>query len=1084
MREPLPSPPPSQDRRWGRENPKKSLPTGSTLPTGTVTFLFTDIQGSTPLWEREPDKMAEALQVHNAALRRTIESNGGAVFKVVGDSFQAAFDTAPQALKAAIEGQKALLEAPWNELGELKVRMGLHTGEAELDPGGDEYAVSHTKNRVARIMSAAQGGQILLSEETADLVKRKLPEGVTLKDLGENRLKGMEWLEHLYQVCAFGLPQEFPPLATSAAHPHNLPLQLTSFIGRAKEIDEVCRLLESHRLVTLTGSGGTGKTRLSLQIASIALKNYPNGAWLVELAPLADPELIPKTISAVLNLPDVPGKPVLDTLVDFLRSRRLLLILDNCEHLLEACASLADQLLHACPELTILTSSREFLGVAGEMPFRVPPLSLPDLRHLPSFIDISEYDAVRLFVERARVVSPNFALTENNSTYIAQVVNRLDGIPLAIELAASRLRMMGIEQIAQRLSDAFRLLTGGSRTALPRHQTLRALIDWSYNLLSEPERVLLRRLSVFAGGWRLQAAELVCSDAAGSGGLIQSEDVLDLLSELVDKSLVSAVPESEGRMRYRMLETIRQYAHEKLVDEGEAEAMRTCHLGYYLGQVEAMEPRLRGLKQIETLDRLEIELDNLRLALEWALQADVEAELRLAAAMMWFWHIRFHWTEGVGWLEQGLESEKRSRPITTVDEPVFPPNRRLMLRAKALSALGFHYNMQGKVPQAKAVLEESLVLYRQAGLEYRSELAFTLKFYGTCAKDVGDTVNALMYTQEALGIYQDINDHFGMAECWGTIGDCESEPIARKRAYQEELANAEAIGDEDSIATALQNLGWSAIQAGEYQHACRYFMESAEHYRKVGNPVSTAFQYYGYGISAFFMGDIEQAGLWLDEALMIYREIGSPDFTIFACYFWKVAFTLSQGDFPQAQLLIEKTQALVREIGDPSMQAWLHYLSARLAGWQGEPGEAAQHARACLAVGRETGDGDLILVAAQELGKLALGEGDLLQAEAYYREGLQGGFTKNFTIYKAFPLAGLAVLAARQDHMERSARLFGCAEGFFRGLANYLLPAERHSYSAERASVREALGEDDFSRLYAEGQLMMQEQAVEYALER
>jgi predicted ATPase/class 3 adenylate cyclase len=1056
---------------------------GSTLPTGTVTFLFTDIQGSTPLWEREPQKMAEALPVHNAALRRAIESNGGAVYKIVGDSFQASFDTAPQALKAAIEGQKALQSAPWNELGELKVRMGLHTGEAELDPGGDEYAVSHTKNRAARIMSAANGGQILLSEETADLVKRKLPEGVTLKDLGENRLKGMEWLEHLYQVCALGLLWEFPPLATSAAHPHNLPAQLTSFIGRAKEIDEVCRLLESHRLVTLTGSGGTGKTRLSLQVAATMLEQYPHGAWLVDLAPLADPILVPQTVASALNLPEIPGKSIQNSLLDYLRTKRLLLILDNCEHLLEACASLVDLFLRSCPELTILASSREFLGVGGEAPYRVPPMALPDVHHLPAHQTLLEYDAVRLFVERARLASPGFTVTESNAAVVAQVVNRLDGIPLAIELAASRLRMMDIEQIAQRLSDAFRLLTGGSRTALPRHQTLRAMIDWSYNLLSEPERVLLRRLSVFAGGWRLQAAELVCSDANGSDGLINPEDILDLLSELVDKSLIYFSGGADEINRFRMLETIRQYAHEKLVDEGEAEAMRTCHLGYYLGQVEEMEPRLRGLKQIETLDRLEIELDNLRLALEWALQADVEAELRLATAMMWFWHIHFHWPEGVGWLEQGLELEKRNRPLTAVDESASPPTRRLMLRAKALSALAFHDNMQRKVPQAKAALEESLVLYRQAGPEYRAGLAFTLKWLGSCAKDAGDPLNALMYNQEALGIYQEIGDHFGMAECWGTIGDCEFEPGLKNKAYQEELSNANAAGDEDAIATALQNLGWSAIHAGEYQKACRYFMESADHYRKVGNPISIAHQLFSYGISAFFMGETEQAARWMDEAQVIYQEIGSPAFTIFSCYFWKVAFALSQGDFPQAQLLIDKKQALVRETGDPSILAWLHYLSARVAGCQGELGEAAQQARACLVVGRETGDGDLILLAAQELGKLALGEGDLLQAEAYYREGLQGGFTMKYSIFKALPLAGLAVLAARQNHIERSARLFGCAEGFFRGLANYLSPAERLGYSADRASVREALGEDDFSRLYAEGQLMTLEQAVAFALE-
>ena len=381
------------------------------LPTGTITFLFTDIQGSTPLWEREPEKMAAALQVHNAALRRAIESNGGVVFKVVGDAFNAAFSTAPQALKAAIDGQRALESAPWNELGPLKVRMGIHTGEAELDPDGDEYAVSHTKNRVSRIMSAGHGGQILLSEETADLVRRKLPEGVTLKDLGEQRLKGMEWLENLYQVCAPGLPQDFPPLVTAITHPNNLPVELTSFIGRSDEIAHLSNWIAqgSHRLVTLTGSGGTGKTRLALRVGTEALTVFPDGVWLVELAPLADPGLVAKTTAQALGLQEVSGTLIETVLSGYLHNKRPLLILDNCEHLLEECSRLADLLLKKCPHLHLLATSREILGVAGETPFHVPSLAAPDPKHLPDLEQVACFDAVRLFLERAEQAAPGFA---------------------------------------------------------------------------------------------------------------------------------------------------------------------------------------------------------------------------------------------------------------------------------------------------------------------------------------------------------------------------------------------------------------------------------------------------------------------------------------------------------------------------------------------------------------------------------------------------------------------------------------------------------------------------------------------------
>ena len=458
--------------------------------------------------------MAEALQIHNAALRQAIEANGGAVFKTVGDGFQAAFATAPQALKAAIDGQKALQIAPWNELGPLVVRMGLHTGEAALDPAGDEYAVSHAKNRIGRIHSVARGGQILLSQETADLVVRTLLEGVSLKDLGEHTLKGMLYPEHLYQVNAPGLQADFPPLASESRPSHNLPLELTAFIGREKEIAQVQLLLHQHRLVTLTGSGGVGKTRLSIQVAGEMLTEFPQGIWYVELAPISDPDLVSHSVAAVLGLREEPNRPIIETLCHFLSNRELLLVLDNCEHLLAACAQLADALLRNAPKLRILISSREALGIAGEHPFRVPSLSLPDPKQMPPLEALQRYEAVQLFTERAGAVLPSFQVTAHNARAVAQICQRLDGIPLALELAAARLNMLTAEQLDSRLDHAFRLLTGGSRTALPRQQTLRAAIDWSYKLLSTSEQVLLRRLAVFAGGSTLEAAEAVC---AGDG---------------------------------------------------------------------------------------------------------------------------------------------------------------------------------------------------------------------------------------------------------------------------------------------------------------------------------------------------------------------------------------------------------------------------------------------------------------------------------------------------------------------------------------------------------------------------------------
>jgi len=502
------------------------------LPTGTVAFLFTDIEGSTPLWEREPEKMHLALERHHAILQVAIESSGGQVFKIIGDAFQAAFAVPARAVEAAISAQRSLVFEVWPTGIPIRVRMGVHTGHAEARD--DDYTAAHTLNRVARIMSAAHGGQIILSQEVLDELANRIPEEITLRDMGKHRMKGLTQLEHLYQVIAPDLPAEFPRLSTlDISPPNNLPLQLTSFIGREKELREVMELLSTCRLVTLTGPGGCGKTRLSLEIAERVQDTHPHGVWLVELASLADPSLIPQTLAAVLGLREegggyTGGRPILTVLTDFLRTRTLFLVLDNCEHLIEACARLADGLLRACPKIHILASSRETLGISGEATYQVPSLGVPDLHELLSVDQLLQYASVKLFVERAGTVLPGFTVTGDNAPAVVQVCHRLDGIPLVIELAAAWVKMLTVEQIATRLDDRFRLLTGGSRTALPRQQTLRALIDWSFSLLSEQECILFRRLSVFAGGWTLDAAEAVCAEGyfrAGEG--IEAFEVLD-----------------------------------------------------------------------------------------------------------------------------------------------------------------------------------------------------------------------------------------------------------------------------------------------------------------------------------------------------------------------------------------------------------------------------------------------------------------------------------------------------------------------------------------------------------------------------
>jgi class 3 adenylate cyclase len=482
------------------------------LPTGTVTFLFTDIEGSTRLWEQHPEAMEAALARHDALAATVIQQHDGILVKHrgEGDSLFAVFARAADAVTGAAMLQQVLNAEPWPAETPLRVRMALHTGDAALRER-DYFGAA--VNRCARLRAVAHGGQLLLSAATQELVRDSLPEGVSFRDLGEHRLRDLARPERVFQLLHPDLPADFPPLTSLNTLPNNLPQQVTSFIGREKEMAAVRRLLDTTRLLTLTGSGGTGKTRLTLQVAAELLEGDGDGVWLVELAPLAEPSLVPQAVATALGVREEPGRPLSQTLVGFLKPKRLLLLLDNCEHLLSACAELAGLLLRSCPGVQILATSREGLNIPGETTYRLPSLSLPDPRQLPTSVEsLSQYEAVRLFIDRAAAAVPSFAVTHQNAPAVAQLCVRLDGIPLAIELAAARVKALSVEQINGRITDMFRLLTGGSRTALPRQQTLRAAIDWSYDLLSEKEKILLRRLSVFAGGWTLEAAEQVCAD--------------------------------------------------------------------------------------------------------------------------------------------------------------------------------------------------------------------------------------------------------------------------------------------------------------------------------------------------------------------------------------------------------------------------------------------------------------------------------------------------------------------------------------------------------------------------------------------
>ncbi len=643
-------------------------------PSGAVTFLFSDIEDSTPLWERHGPAMRAALAEHDEILRTAVEQNGGLIVKTTGDGVHAVFTSPSAALSAALDAQRALRDAQWPAIApdRIRARMGLHSGEAELREG-DYYGTA--VNRAARIMAIGHGGQVLVSGTTTRLVEGNLPGEVTFLDLGQQRLKGLSRPAHIYQAQVSGLPQDFPPLHTVSAAGGNLPAPATSFIGRERELADVEKQLKQTRLLTLTGPGGTGKTRLSLEAASLVQTRYEYGAWIVELAPVTDPEQVATAVAGVFGLRGNTTDEVGEMLFDYLHEKELLLVLDNCEHLVSACARLAADLIAACSRLTILASSREGLGVYGEMTYHLPTLSLPGANGVTAE-SAGQSEAVQLFVARAAAAQPGFRLSDANATAVAQVVRRLDGIPLAIELAAARLSAFGVGQVAARLDDRFRLLTGGSRTALPRQQTLRALIDWSYDLLSEEERELFRRLAVFQGGWTFEAAEYVVEaknlatfNQSSVAGYLEPEnrrglDVYELLPQLVSKSLVTreADPEPDAwpdegatpEPRYYYLETIRQYARDRLVESGQVEEARDQHFAYYEALAEPVELGAGPSAALLQGPQVLLEYDNLRAAIEWGIERYPDRVLNLIWNLSFFISNQLPGSDFIAWTKSAL----------------------------------------------------------------------------------------------------------------------------------------------------------------------------------------------------------------------------------------------------------------------------------------------------------------------------------------------------------------------------------------------------------------------------------------------
>jgi predicted ATPase/class 3 adenylate cyclase len=784
---------------------------------GTVTLVFTDIEGSTQLLSRLGDAYATLIADHHRIVDDAAARHGGTRVDAAGDGLFISFPTARGALSAVVEAQRELAAHAWPEGAAVRVRMGIHTGEP-LSAGSGYVGID--VHRAARICAAGHGGQILVSQPARSLLGGSLPEDVSLRDLGDHRLRGIESAERLYQAVAPGLETEFPPVRSLDTLPNNLPRQLSSFIGREEEIVAAEARLAGTTLLTLTGAGGVGKTRLALEIGAHLASSFPDGIWLVELAALTDGELVDDAVATALKVKQRAGTPILAALVEDIAERRMLLILDNCEHLLQSVVATADELLRRCPNVKVLATSREALGIPGEALLPVPSMSLPSPdRGVMDTTALADSDAVRLFVDRASAVQPGFGLTPANADAVAQICRRLDGIPLAVELAAARVRSLPPGQIAARLDDRFRLLTGGSRTALPRHRTLRAAMDWSFDLLNDTEQAILPRLSVFAGAFSLEAAESVTS-----GDPVDEHDVLDLLGRLVDRSLLAAEEGTTEDARFRMLETIRDYAQERLAESGEAAARFARHQAWYAGLVDRARPAFfSGPVQPEWVARLAADHDNLRAALRWAHEdpAGADAELSMASGLWRFWEVRGDLEEGSSWLE---------RALARVGGEV--SNR----RASALTGAGVLAAHRGDYARASAFHEASLMLHRELGNPLA--IATACNNLASVAIERSDLGRARELYSEAIELTREGGDKLGAAYTLINLADLTSrmgDAAGADRLFAESIALLEKLGDRWGVAHASTRLAQAARRRGDLETARVRFEDALSIHRQASD---------------------------------------------------------------------------------------------------------------------------------------------------------------------------------------------------------------------------------------------------------
>jgi predicted ATPase/class 3 adenylate cyclase/DNA-binding CsgD family transcriptional regulator len=1015
-----------------------SVDVGDLLPTGTVTLLLADVESSTRLWQTEPEEMTAAVARLDRTVCEVISAHHGVrpVEQGEGDGFVVAFARASDAVACALELQRAPL-AP------IRLRVGVHTGEVQLRDEGNY--IGATVNRTARVRDLAHGGQTVLSGITGDLVVDRLPNDAWLTDLGSHQLRDLPRPERVVQLCHPDLRNEFPPLRTGqAVVAQHLPVQFTTFVGRETDMNDLRQLLADNRLVTLTGAGGVGKTRLALQVAGKVAGEFDGGGWYVDLAPITDPDLVPAAVCRSLGLPDQQGSSTIGVLLRFFGDRRMLLVLDNCEHLLDACATLVVAVGGCCPAVTIVATSREPIGAAGEVSWRVPSLSLVD-------------EAIELFVDRARRVRPDFRLTDQNAALAEEVCRRLDGVPLAIELAAARVRVLSLMEIRDGLHDRFRLLTGGARTAVRRQQTLRASVDWSHALLTESERIVFARLAVFMGGFDLAAAEAVVG-----GDQVERFQVLDLLTLLVDKSLVVA-ESSSGRTRYRLLETVRQYALERLGESGEDDAVRARHRDHYTAMAALLDSPA-GSGHERRLEQADAELDNLRAAFTWSREnSEMGLASQLASSLQPLWLVGGHIREGLAWFDAALTAQDAD-----------PTEVAPAVRARALADRATLNSHMGATDSMEEALV-ALAIAREVG-----DPALLLRALTACVcVAVYDPEVARPYFAEAMGLPRSLGDGWRLSQIltWQAFGSVMlGDPVAIRVAAEEGQDLADALGDRFS------------------SHGCRWCLAVAQgmtgdavgavaQLREVIADAAAAHDVY-WGCCALFMqavmlayhGDPSAARETADAAVEVAAELGG--FFPGLAYAGLTAAALAAGDVAAA---------------DDAIAAGLPHLSLQpklAAIWIVYAAQAAL-ARGDLTVARRLADdavaatsGFHLSLALTTRAGVALAQGEPEQAGRDAHDALVS--SAGVGAYAAVPetLECLAALTLGTGNHREATRLFGAAAAIRQrgGLVRFKTFDAFFQFPV--AALREEMGEQDFASAWAEGATMSTEAAIAYAQRR